>query len=206
MVTMICEMCGCRDVVKRNGLYVCSECGTKYSPGDARKLIWRLSDDEEGNEIDHGGRSGASDMPPAYEDRSTAFRSMNVAAMEGANDNPSNGAAGFVGQFIGLISNAVLGTAVLCQVPQKVPSILHGMIVDLLFLLAGIAAAITLVLIVGLLVGRGSKRNASLSATTCSALCCVLGLMSLGDGPLFPVIYLFFALIDAIFALVLWKG
>ncbi|MDE6747239.1 MAG: TFIIB-type zinc finger domain-containing protein [Oscillospiraceae bacterium] len=39
MKAMICEMCGGRDLVKQDGLYVCQHCGCKYSTEEARKLF-----------------------------------------------------------------------------------------------------------------------------------------------------------------------
>lgn len=204
MVTMICEMCGCRDVVKRNGLYVCSECGTKYSPEDARKLLWKIDDEEDG-EFTRDEPRRASSTRPACEEWSAASRSVEVTATEEASDNPLKGAASSAGLFIVLISNAILSTAILCQVPQKVPSVFHGNIADLVFILAGVAAAATLVLSAVAIMGGVGKRNAYLSAATCSALCCVLAIMSIGDGPLYPIVYLLFALIDASVAWVLRK-
>lgn len=35
MKAMICEMCGGRDLVKQDGLYVCQNCGCKYLPEEA---------------------------------------------------------------------------------------------------------------------------------------------------------------------------
>ncbi len=37
--TLACEMCGCTDVVKQNGMFVCQRCQTKYSVEDARKMM-----------------------------------------------------------------------------------------------------------------------------------------------------------------------
>lgn len=39
MKAIKCEMCGSNDVVKQDGLYVCQNCGTKYSVEEARKLM-----------------------------------------------------------------------------------------------------------------------------------------------------------------------
>ena len=36
---IVCEMCGSNDVVKQGGVYVCQNCGTKYDPEDAKKLM-----------------------------------------------------------------------------------------------------------------------------------------------------------------------
>lgn len=36
---MICEMCGGRDLVKQDELYVCQNCGCKYSTEEARNLF-----------------------------------------------------------------------------------------------------------------------------------------------------------------------
>lgn len=39
MKAIVCEMCGSNDVVKQGGLYVCQNCGTKYDPEAAKKLM-----------------------------------------------------------------------------------------------------------------------------------------------------------------------
>ena len=39
MKALICEMCGSNDVVKQDGLYVCQNCGTKYTVEEARKMM-----------------------------------------------------------------------------------------------------------------------------------------------------------------------
>lgn len=39
MKAMVCEMCGSNDLIKEHGLFVCQNCGTKYSIEEARKLL-----------------------------------------------------------------------------------------------------------------------------------------------------------------------
>ena len=39
MRRLTCEMCGSIDLVKQNGLFVCQNCGTKYSVEEARKMM-----------------------------------------------------------------------------------------------------------------------------------------------------------------------
>lgn len=39
MKSIVCEMCGANDIVKKEGLYVCQFCGTKYSVEDAKKMM-----------------------------------------------------------------------------------------------------------------------------------------------------------------------
>lgn len=39
MKALKCEMCGSNDVVKQDGLYVCQNCGTKYTIEEARKMM-----------------------------------------------------------------------------------------------------------------------------------------------------------------------
>lgn len=39
MQAMICEMCGSANLVKQEGLFICQNCGTKYSVEEARKLL-----------------------------------------------------------------------------------------------------------------------------------------------------------------------
>ena len=39
MQAIRCELCGSRDIVKEDGLFVCQNCKTKYSAEEARKLV-----------------------------------------------------------------------------------------------------------------------------------------------------------------------
>lgn len=39
MKQLVCEMCGSNDLVKKEGVFVCQACGTKYSVEEARKMM-----------------------------------------------------------------------------------------------------------------------------------------------------------------------
>ena len=39
MQAIRCELCGSQDIVKEDGLFVCRNCKTKYSPEEAKKLV-----------------------------------------------------------------------------------------------------------------------------------------------------------------------
>lgn len=39
MKALTCEMCGSTEIVRKDGLYVCQACGTKYSVEDAKKMM-----------------------------------------------------------------------------------------------------------------------------------------------------------------------
>ena len=39
MKRLVCEMCGGSDLVKQDGVYVCQNCGTKYSVEEAKKMM-----------------------------------------------------------------------------------------------------------------------------------------------------------------------
>ena len=39
MKALVCEMCTSNDIVKQDGLYVCQNCGTKYSIEEAKKMM-----------------------------------------------------------------------------------------------------------------------------------------------------------------------
>jgi transcription elongation factor Elf1 len=39
MKAIVCEMCGSQDLVKQDGVYVCQNCGTKYSIEEAKKMM-----------------------------------------------------------------------------------------------------------------------------------------------------------------------
>lgn len=43
MKAIVCEMCGSQDLVKKDGVYVCQNCGTKYDPEEAKKLMVEVS-------------------------------------------------------------------------------------------------------------------------------------------------------------------
>ena len=39
MKAIVCEMCGSNDLIKQDGVYICQNCGTKYSPEEAKKMF-----------------------------------------------------------------------------------------------------------------------------------------------------------------------
>jgi len=39
MKQLTCEMCGGTDMIKKDGVFVCQSCGTKYSVEEAKKLM-----------------------------------------------------------------------------------------------------------------------------------------------------------------------
>ena len=43
MKAIVCEMCGSQDLIKQDGYYVCQNCGTKYAPEEAKKLMVEVS-------------------------------------------------------------------------------------------------------------------------------------------------------------------
>lgn len=203
MLTMICEMCGCRDVVKRNGLYVCSRCGTKYSPADARNLIWRLDDEEQ---LDSGEESSFSEKPspagPIPDQQPGARNKTNVTNTE-SDTTTSLSVLEFTGLFIELFTNGILGAAVLSLITQKAPSAFSGNFADLLFILSGVAAIATLVCSVRDLIG-GPSRYTAYCAIICSISTCILAVLNMGDAPIYPIIYLFFSLVNAVFGISRW--
>ena len=46
MKAIICEMCQSHDLVKKDGVYVCQHCGTKYTVEEARKLLGTVKVDK----------------------------------------------------------------------------------------------------------------------------------------------------------------
>ncbi|MCL1849863.1 MAG: hypothetical protein FWF70_00375 [Bacteroidetes bacterium] len=39
MKQIVCEMCGGKDLIKRDSVYICQNCGTKYSVEEAKKMM-----------------------------------------------------------------------------------------------------------------------------------------------------------------------
>ena len=39
MKALVCEMCGSQDILKKDGVYVCQYCGTKYTVEEAKKMM-----------------------------------------------------------------------------------------------------------------------------------------------------------------------
>ena len=46
MKSIKCELCGSNDVVKKDDLFVCQYCGTKYTPEEAKKLLVEISGEQ----------------------------------------------------------------------------------------------------------------------------------------------------------------
>jgi len=50
MKTLACELCGSNDIVKKDGLFECAHCGTKYSTEEAQKLFVEVSVKEDNSQ------------------------------------------------------------------------------------------------------------------------------------------------------------
>lgn len=51
MKQLTCEMCGCTDLLKQDGVFVCQSCGCKYSVEEARKMMIEGTVDVSGSTI-----------------------------------------------------------------------------------------------------------------------------------------------------------
>ncbi|MBQ7999924.1 MAG: hypothetical protein IJ298_01740 [Ruminococcus sp.] len=43
MKAIVCEMCSSHDIVKKDGMYICESCGTKYTTEEAKKMMVDIS-------------------------------------------------------------------------------------------------------------------------------------------------------------------
>lgn len=43
MKAIVCEMCNSHDIVKKDGMYICESCGTKYTTEEAKKMMVDIS-------------------------------------------------------------------------------------------------------------------------------------------------------------------
>lgn len=55
MKQLICEMCGSKDLLKQDGVFVCQSCGCKYSVEEARKMMIEGTVDVSGSKVDVSG-------------------------------------------------------------------------------------------------------------------------------------------------------
>ena len=39
MKRLVCEMCGSNDLLKKDGVFECQSCGTKYTVEEAKKMM-----------------------------------------------------------------------------------------------------------------------------------------------------------------------
>lgn len=51
MKQLVCEMCGSTDLIKQDGVFVCQNCGTKYSVEEARKMMIEGTVDVQGTVV-----------------------------------------------------------------------------------------------------------------------------------------------------------
>lgn len=51
MKALVCEMCGSKDLIKQDGVFVCQHCGTKYSTEEARKMMFEGTVDVSGSTV-----------------------------------------------------------------------------------------------------------------------------------------------------------
>lgn len=78
MKAMKCEMCDSTDLVKADGLYVCQNCGTKYEPAEARKLMVEID-----GTVDVSGSSVKIDKSAEIE---SLYKMARQAKDAGSND------------------------------------------------------------------------------------------------------------------------
>jgi uncharacterized Zn finger protein (UPF0148 family) len=43
MKQIVCEMCGGKELLKQDGVFVCQSCGTKYSAEDDKKMMVEIN-------------------------------------------------------------------------------------------------------------------------------------------------------------------
>ena len=51
MKQLVCEMCGSKDLIKTEGLFVCQQCGCKYTVEEARKMMIEGTVDVSGSSV-----------------------------------------------------------------------------------------------------------------------------------------------------------
>ena len=51
MKRLVCEMCGSEDLIKEEGVFVCQNCGCKYSPEEAKKMMVEGTVDVSGSTV-----------------------------------------------------------------------------------------------------------------------------------------------------------
>ena len=51
MKQLSCEMCGSTNIMKQNGVFVCQDCGTKYSVEEAKKMMVEGTVDVSGSTV-----------------------------------------------------------------------------------------------------------------------------------------------------------
>lgn len=51
MKKIVCEMCGSNDLIKKDNVYVCESCGTKYSVAEAKKMMIEGKVDVSGSKV-----------------------------------------------------------------------------------------------------------------------------------------------------------
>ena len=51
MKALICEMCASPNLIKKDGVYVCENCGTRYTVEEAKKMIIEGSVDVSGSTV-----------------------------------------------------------------------------------------------------------------------------------------------------------
>ena len=58
MKTLVCEMCGSKNLVKQDGVFACQDCGTKYSVEEAKKMMTEGTVDVSGStvKVDNGDK------------------------------------------------------------------------------------------------------------------------------------------------------
>ena len=92
MKKIICEMCDGSNFLKQDGMYVCQECGAKYSVEEARKLMVEVGDDTPA--------APAAVAAPAAPDNSQRVENLRKLAKRAKEEDNSEMAAKYYEQLL----------------------------------------------------------------------------------------------------------
>ncbi|MDD6155329.1 MAG: TFIIB-type zinc finger domain-containing protein [Eubacteriales bacterium] len=79
MKKLTCEMCGSTDIIKKDGMYVCQTCGTKYSVEEAKKMMIEGTVDVSGSSVKIDNTAAIDNY---YKMAESAYKSSNQKEAE----------------------------------------------------------------------------------------------------------------------------
>ena len=103
MKKMICEICSGRNLIKKDGVFVCQDCGTQYSVEDARGLLQEVPDEETGREPAAEASAPAAEAPaPAAPAKAEQIANALTLAQSDLKSDNNKGAETYAGKVLEL--------------------------------------------------------------------------------------------------------
>ena len=101
MKAIVCEMCGSNDLIKRDGVYICQNCGTKYTVEEAKNLLVEV--DQAKTDISDDRIDNYSTNEVINQDKVNATHGTNDSTQQLPANSPTNNKTIIIGLVLLLL-------------------------------------------------------------------------------------------------------